>query len=197
MSRLTIVSLIVGMSAVAVFLPALLVPDSARKWCRAFPRHVAIGRILTAVTLAWAEALLYFSPMISGVKLADIPMLSRMQWAHTVSAQTVSLILAIVALCLIVFLLDELLAARALGGLLVLIPRQILDAAFVHDSQWKLAMTLLAYAMVVAGIVLILSPFRFRQAADFLLRTDGRSRLTGAIGVAGGIAIIILAITVY
>lgn len=181
MSQLSIVSLIVGGSIVALFAPAIFVPDTARKWCGAFPRNAVAAWILTAITLAWSAALLYSSPMIAGI-----------QWA-----QSLTVVLAPVAFVLGVLLLDELLAARALGGLLVLIPRTILDSAYIHDSPWKLAMTLLAYIMVVAGIILILSPFRFRHAAEVLMRNNVRSRLTGSIGVIVGIIAVVLARTAY
>lgn len=181
MSQLSIVSLILGAATLAVSAPLAMFPTIARKSCAAFPRSTVMAWILTAVDLAWSAALLYGSPMLSGY-----------QWA-----QRLVVILAPVAFILAVFLLDELLAARALGGLLVLIPRPVLDAAFVHDSDWRLVMTLVAYVMVVAGIVLILSPFRFRQASQFLLKTDNRSRLTGALGLMAGMAMVIMAVAVY
>ncbi|MEI6809241.1 MAG: DUF2065 family protein [bacterium] len=181
MSQLSIVSLIVGGAIVALFTPAVLFPEAARKWCGAFPRSVVAAWVLTAVTLAWSAALLYSSPMIAGIP-----------WA-----QRLAVLLAPVAFILAIFLLDELLAARSLGGLLVLIPRHILDSAMVHDSPWKLAMTLLAYVMVIAGIILILSPFRFRQTAEILMQNNARSRLIGSVGVIVGIVAVVQALTVY
>jgi len=181
MSPLTLVSLIAGGALIAVLAPAVLMPATARTCCERFPRSAVAAWVLVAIDLAWAAALLYYSPILAG-----------MVWA-----QRLAVVLAPVAFVLIVFLLDELLAARALGGLLVLLPRPILDAAFVNDSGWKLVMTLFAYALAIAGITLILSPFYFRKCAGFLLKTNSRSRITGMLGVGLGAAMIALALTMY
>lgn len=181
MSHLSAVSLAVGITMAVLSVPALFFPDLTRRLCGSFPRSAIAAWVLTAADLAWAAALLYGSPMLSGI-----------QWA-----QRLSVILAPVAFFVVVFMLDELLAARALGGLLVLIPRPILDAAFINDSEWKLVMTIFSYVLVVAGIVLLLSPFRFRQVTGFVMGTNARSRLAGAVGVLGGVFITALALTVY
>ncbi|MEI6970304.1 MAG: hypothetical protein WCL44_02200 [bacterium] len=181
MISLSTVSLAAGLALAILSAPALLFPDLARKWCGAFPRNTAAAWVLTAIDLAWAATLLYSSPMLAGV-----------EWARRLC-----LVLAPVAFFLIVFFIDELLAARALGGLLVLVPRPVLDAAFINTSDWKLVMTALSYIVVVAGIVLILSPFRFRQVTGIVMKTNGRSRLAGAMGLSTGILVLVLALTVY
>lgn len=181
MSPLALVSLIAGGFTILLCAPALLMPATSRILCERFPRNAVAAWVLVAADLAWAAALLYYSPILAG-----------MLWA-----QRLAVLLAPVAFVLIVFLLDELLAARALGGLLVLVPRPILDAAFVNDSGWKLVMTLFAYALAIAGILLILSPFYFRKFTGFVLKTDRRSRVTGMLGVGLGAAMVILALTVY
>ena len=181
MIDLKTVSLLTGAAGLLVFAPALLAPEFARKFCVKFPRNKTAAWVLTGVGIAWSAALLH-----NATFFAEWPMVRR-----------TTLILAPVIFVLVVFFLDELLAARALGGLLVLAPRPMLDAAFVSHCPWKLAIVILAYVLVICGIVLLLSPFHFRKTGEFLLKTNSRRRLTGAIGMLAAAGIIALAATVY
>ena len=181
MSQLAIASLVTGSLTVAFFAPALLMPLTARKWCRNGPRSVVVAWILTALALAWSARLLWTAPFFVGISCVQ-PLIA---------------VLTPLSFILLVVFLDELLAARALGGLFLLIPRPILDAAFCNDSPWKPVITLAAYFLVLVGAVLILSPFRFRKTAELLLKTDRASRITGAVGAAVGTIFIALALAVY
>jgi len=102
--------------------------------------------------------------------------------------------LSIVAVCLFV---DELLAPRALGGLLVLVPALILDAARWHESGWRYIMVVLAYMLVVKGCILIVAPYKFRKGAEALFLNPARARWGGATGVALGLTLAILGFAVY
>ena len=86
--------------------------------------------------------------------------------------------------------LDEMLASRSLGGLLLLIANPILYSARWHDSTWRLVMPVLAYVIVVIGMTLVLSPYRFRDAVSVVASTPARCRLLGLSGlVIGGVVI--------
>ena len=98
---------------------------------------------------------------------------------------------------LVVFLMDELLAARALGGLLILIPSPLLDVARWHESEFRLVVTVFAYALVIAGIVLVLCPYMFRKATVWMTRSNAGCRAGGIFGLALGLLIMALALTVY
>ena len=58
-------------------------------------------------------------------------------------------------------------------------------------------MTLLAYAWVVKGMVLAASPYRFRRAMAFCLRSRAACRGFGAAGLAVGALLMALAARVY
>ena len=58
-------------------------------------------------------------------------------------------------------------------------------------------MTVLAYLWVIAGITLILSPYRFRKVAEFMTRTDQRTRVLGAARLALGLLVLSLGLFVY
>ncbi|MBU0676597.1 MAG: hypothetical protein KJ626_00640 [Verrucomicrobia bacterium] len=170
---------IVGMVMLVLHLPLMLAPEKVRNALAGFPRNSAAARILVGVDLFWVAwvvlhaSLGRFEFLKPGVYVA-----------------------APVAYLLLVFFLDELLAARAVGGLFLLLANPVLNIARWHESDWRLVMPVLAYSWVIVGIVLVLSPFRFRHMADFL--TGGsRARVTGFAGVAVGLFVLALSLFVY
>ena len=98
---------------------------------------------------------------------------------------------------LVVIFLDELLAPRALGGLLLLVASPVMSAARWHDSALSVIMTLLAYVWVITGMVLIVSPFRFRRMAEYWTHNRTRFRMGNLAGLVAGILLIVLGIAVY
>jgi hypothetical protein len=61
----------------------------------------------------------------------------------------------------------------------------------------RFAMTLLAYAWVIAGMVLVYSPHLGRDGIDYIVRTPQRLRLFAWPGVVFGLVLIILGFFVY
>ena len=95
--------------------------------------------------------------------------------------------------------------AEAMGQPLHFTPRQapvidkeaILAAARWHPSPARLVVTLLAYSWVVLGLFLLLSPYRFRLAAERLLATRRRCRVCGAVLTGLAVLLLVLAAFVY
>ena len=131
--------------------------SQVRRAFDAFPRHRTIGLLLTAVALLWSAYL------VDQMTLGD---LSRFKW--------LLYIITPLSFYLIMQFLDELLAARAFGGRLMLVPTLMVDAARWHPSSWRLVVIVLAYAMVIAGIWLVLCPFKFRIWATWCMKDDRR-----------------------
>ena len=98
---------------------------------------------------------------------------------------------------LLINFLDELLSARALGGLLLLIANPVLNAARWHDSAWRYVPIVLAYVWAVAGMLLVLSPYLFRRWVLPFCASDGRARLAGAALLALAILLGALAFAVF
>lgn len=144
----------------------------------AFPRHRGAGVILVALALAWAGWLI-----------------GRMQIGFLEPWKWTLWLLTPVAIFLVVFYLDELLAARALGGLLLMIPTVILDAARWHESAWRYVPIVFAYALVVKGTLIVLAPYKFRRWATLLTGSAARCRAWGlaTLGLAALFAVLGLA----
>jgi hypothetical protein len=108
-------------------------------------------------------------------------------------------ILAPILFYLLVAYLDELLAARSLGGLLLLAANPMLYASRLWDGQspLRLVIPLLAYAIILVGIILVMSPYRFRHWIETLARTDGRCRVASGAFILVGAGVLALGHFVY
>ncbi|MFW6152538.1 MAG: hypothetical protein ACOC6C_06135 [Verrucomicrobiota bacterium] len=144
-------ALIIGSLMILLSGSALIWPASARKIARGFSRNTAAAWTLVIIDMVWSAWLVHNEPM---------PRFE--QYKSWLFILTPGLIV------MIIFLMEELLAARALGGLMLLAASPILTAVRFNDSSWRIFMTLIGYTMVLAGIMLVLSPFRLRKGAEWL-----------------------------
>lgn len=180
MSYLSGIVLIFGGSLAMLYLLMAVWPEKALGFLRGFPRNRPSGIVLTAVCVLWAGWLLY-----------DMPM------GRFDTFKPFLFILVPVAILLITTQMHDLLPVRALGGLLLLIPAPLLDAARWHYSPARLVVVVCAYIMVIKGIVFLLSPFRFRQAVNMLIRDAGFCRAWGLTGLVFAVCLLALAVAVY
>lgn len=93
---------------------------------------------------------------------------------------------AVALLASVVYFLDELLAPRSLGALLLLLANPLLLGVRWADSAWRIVPVLIAYAWVVIGCALMLHPWLFRRACRRLCATDAAVRRLGWVKGAGG-----------
>ena len=159
---------------------AAVVPGATRKVLDAFPRHKPTAWALTIVDLVWAGKLLYNAP------------LGRFE-----NLKPLLYILTPVAIVLVGLFVDELLSPRALGGLLLLLAAPMLDTARWHASPLRLVITVLAYALVIKGVVLVVCPFQFRKWVQRLFPDERWCRIWGGAGCALGIVVLLLSLTIY
>jgi hypothetical protein len=180
MSDLAQVSMAIGAAAAACAVPLLVAPQVARRGLLAFPRHAWTGRVLTAAGVSWTVLLL---------RAMTLGFLDPYKaWLY---------VAAPVAFLLIIIFMDELLAPRALGGLLLLAGSPVLAAAQWHAAPLKYVVVVSVYIWVIAGIVLVLSPYRFRTTLGFWIRNDSRCRLLGAMGTAYGALLVLLGLKLF
>ena len=125
------------------------------------PRDVWTGRVLAALAwlgagwAAWVMPLSIIEPFkrfIPVVVLVCIPL----SW----------------------YWLDDLLACRATGGILMLFPTPLLLSLRAHPSPWRLVLITFAYLAIIKGMFLMLYPWHMRRAchaaaASTILRMIG------------------------
>lgn len=181
MSNLALVALALGAALALAGATMAVAPGMVRRRLAAFPRDVWAGRILAAAGLAWSAWLVYQMPF------GRFDMYKPALYG-----------IAPVIFILVVLFLNELLAARALGGILLLVPDVMLSAAFGHVSHLRLVIVALAYAMVIFGLCLVISPFRFRRWVRRVIDAgDPRCRAVGIAGAVAGIALCLLGVIAY
>lgn len=174
------IAMVLGAVCMAFGAAAVFDPARAVDCLRAFPRNRAAAWVLTAVALLWSAVLLFQMPM------------ERFEYL-----KPLLYFLTPAAYVLIVLFVDDLLAARALGGLLVLLPAPMLAAARFHASPWRFTVVILAYLMAVCGIVLILGPYYFRRAAALCASSPAACRWTGALVLIFGALLFTLGLVAY
>ncbi len=171
---------IVGALLALIGLAALGAKEPFFGAVQVFPRHSLWARILTAVVLGWTVWILF-----------------NMTLGWFEPYKNTIYFLAPVAYFLIVIYLDELLAPRMLGVLLLLTAAPILDAARWHDSPWRLVLTVVVYVWVVWGMVLVLSPYRFRKTIEAWAANDVLFKSIALVLAGVGILLIGLSATLY
>jgi uncharacterized protein YjeT (DUF2065 family) len=155
----------------------LLFPRSSSKAVKKLPRNKIVGGVLTAIDIIWLTVLL----LNCNIKwISDKPVLI--------------LILAPVVFLLIIFLVDELLGARAIGGLFLLLPYPMLSSTFLHVSAGAILINITAYILVILGMIWMWSPFMFRKMTSHCVKSPGTTRLYGSSAAALGIIILWIAI---
>jgi hypothetical protein len=179
MSPIAIVALILGL--LCGFIPAMLLvaPAWTADGLRRFPRNRLAALALTAVDLLWAGWIVYHAEL--GTYNEYKPFI---------------FVLVPLAYALVVWAMPELLAARSLGGLLLLVPTPILTAIRWEVSWVRLVLVVLCYIMVVKGMMLVLSPYQFRRVVEWMLASRGRTRVAAWIGLVIAVVVVCLGLSV-
>jgi hypothetical protein len=153
---------ILGGAGLVAGFALLRFPSALRTALAAFPRSKWPGWILTALCVFWVSWVIRHAAL--GRFEALKPLIP---------------VLAVLLFLAMVWLLDELLAPRALGGLLLLVANPVLNGVRWADSAWRFVPAIIAYAWVVAGCVLVLHPWAFRKLVERFARSDGALRRLG------------------
>lgn len=180
MSQLAQIAVVIGLLLLVLNAVMIFFPRQVNTCVTSFPRSIWAGRVLAAVDVVWITVLLLHS---------DIKWVERHHLLVFIMAPSV--------LVLIVIFMDELLAVRAFGGLFLLVPFSILNAAFVYPSKSRLVMTVFAYLLVITGIIWVWSPFMFRKMTEKWIVRPRLSRIVGVAGALVGLVMIVLGLFVY
>ncbi len=180
MENLKVLTLGLAVFMVAIHAGLLFTPALWREGFQRFPRSRWSGRILSVIAIAWA-----------GWILKDMP-LGRFEILKT----------GLIPLCVLMVILvwvymDELLAPRAMGAILLLYPAPLLAAARLHDSPWRVLAAGLAYVLIVKGMLLLLSPYLFRRFSEFALSQNRLCRIAGGAGLAFDLFLVLVALMFY
>ena len=160
-------------SLLAIFLPA-------QDFLPRFPRSRTAGAVLLALGLVWS-----------------IWLLATMEMGEFSNFRRPLLIILPVGFVLVLRFVDEFLAVRALGILCLLAAEPLLDAAFLRPEASRLLVTVLAYLMIVAGLIWVTMPYLLRDQIDWSTESPGRWRFLSGVGFVFGAAILVCAFVAY
>ncbi len=170
--------LIAGVCLIVLSLFAFVAP--ARTRLPRFPRSRVAGVSLLTVDLAWSFWLL-----------------ATMEMGEFAKFRGPLLIILPVGYFLVLMFVDEFLAVRALGILCLLAAEPLLDAAFLRPQASRLLVAVLAYLMIVAGLIWVTMPYLLRDQISWSARGAGRWRFLSGLGLAFGAAIFVCALVAY
>jgi hypothetical protein len=153
-------------------------PALYRSFLQQFPRNKYAGWLLAAIDVAWATWLLLDMPL----GFFD----PHKHWLY---------VLAPVTFVLVIIYMKELLAPRALGALLLLIPAPLFAIVRWHESPLRKVVLVLLYLMVIKGMWLVLSPYQLRKWVEQFFKNDKMCRNWGLVGLI--IAVLVIGIGLY
>jgi hypothetical protein len=171
---------IAGVFLLLLGLSGLIKPAASQTAARSLPRSRVAGFVLLTIAFFWSFWLL-----------------ATMEMGEFATFRKPLLIIMPIGFLLVLRFVDEFLAARALGILCLLAAEPLLDAAFFRNEASRLLVTVLAYLLIVAGLFWVTMPYLLRDQINWSARTNGRWRLTHALALLYGAAILACAVTRY
>ena len=166
--------------ALLILLGLLAISSSARALLPQFPRSRTAGAALLTVDLIWTFWLL-----------------ATMEMGEFSSFRRPLLVILPIGFFLVLKFADEFLAVRALGILCLLAAEPLLDAAFLRPELSRLLVTMLAYVMIVAGVLWVTMPYLLRDQISWSTNSAGRWGAVSGLGLVFGIAILGCAVALY
>jgi hypothetical protein len=166
---LRLVSLIAGIWLILTHGIALIRPVPIQQWLRQLPRSKPLGATLLVIDSVWA--LILISTMDLG------------EFSHL---RTMLVIAIVVATGLTFRYVDEFLAVRALGILLLLVAEPLVEAAFLKPETGRLLLVAWAYVLAILGMVWVGLPYMLRDQIDYLRNSKPLWNAAAAAGVVYG-----------
>ena len=174
------ISILLGMLAVAGGLLGFYKPALIHRFAELYPRSTVPAWIFTALCCwlgareAWAMNMGFLDP-------------------YKVYIYAIAPVVFIAS----VTYLKELLAARALGGFLLLIAVPVIRTAALSDKPFFQVIVALAYVWIIYGLILLMSPWWFRKFYRPFLENAALFKAAALAKTAMGLILIVLGLRVY
>jgi len=170
--------LLVGALLLILHAVALLHAEKVRQFLQRLPRSREMGAVLLTVNAAWA-----------------LTLLARMDLGEFTTYRPIFLAITGIGYFLTLNFVEEFLAVRALGMLLLLAAEPLLEAAFLRPETSRLLLSVLAYVWATLGLFWVGKPYLLRDQIAWVCKTETRWRIAALAGAVYGLAILAAALT--
>jgi hypothetical protein len=178
---------VVGVFLLLLGLWGLIRPETSQAAARSLPRSRVAGFVLFTIAFFWSFWL------VGGRQNGGWVM----EMGEFGGFRIPLLVVLPIGFLLVLWFVDEFLAARALGILFLLAAEPLLDAAFFRNEKSRLLVTVFAYLLIVAGLFWVTMPYLLRDQINWSARTNSRWRIAHGIALLYGAAILTCAVTRY
>lgn len=177
---LSTLAIFLGVLWIVTHLIPLLKPFYFQDLFQRFPRSQTAGYVTLAIATLWATSLL------ASIDLGEY---NRMR--------TTFIFATLIGGVLSCFYITDFLSVRGLGMILLLASNVILDAAFMVNHPAKVVLVIQAYAWIIAGIIMVTSPYLIRRAIQWATAELSRWKFLMAAGTLWGFVLLLLGILVF
>ena len=172
--------IVVGLALLLGHLVAIFRKQQAQSFLKALPRNYQWGVILLTIDLVWG-----------------MMCLSNMDMGEFFNLRKWFLIIVPISFVLVLVYVQEFLAVRALGSLMLLVAGIVLSAAFQQPPLSRLLLPTVAYAWIIAGLYFVGMPFLMRDWVSWVTAKDSRWALAAYGGATYGAAVLVAAVLWY
>ena len=172
--------LVLGVVMVLAHGSALLWPDAVKKGLQEFPRSAFWGGLLLVAAALW------FWWLVSTMDLGEFS-----NWRRTLKIGTP------IAAVLAWMYVQEFLAVRALGTIVLLGAEALLESAWMRPELERLWMVTLVYIWITAALFWVGMPYTLRNQIHWLCAKRNRWVCAAAGGVAYGAILLISRLTLH
>jgi multisubunit Na+/H+ antiporter MnhG subunit len=173
-------SLALGALMVITAVFGLVKTEGAMDWAKNFPRNETAGWTLMLAGMAW------FLWVLKSETLADFEKFRMLFKVFIVATG--------VGAC---FFLKDFLAVRGLAVVLLLLAKLIVDTARWHESEWRLVLVVLAYALVIKAMWFTVAPWRMRDILDWATASERRFKMLCGVRLAFAVLLVVLGLTIF
>lgn len=178
--QLSTLSILLGLAVAVPNLIGIVKPAKYAEALRKFPRNTNLGYVLMIAATVW------FVMLVRSENIADF---------EPMKPYLIGLFLAVgIGTCLFV---KDFLAVRGAAILMLLLAKLMVDTGRLVASEWRLVIIIWAYFLVIAGIMLTVSPWRLRDMINWGFADEKRTRTLSIIRCLFGFIVLLLGITVF
>jgi hypothetical protein len=180
--KLSTLSILLGLGMGLPQIYGVAKPKEFAASVRKFPRNVPIGIGLMILATAW------FLYILSQEAISDFATYKNVLFLLFAGVG--------IGTC---FFVQDFIAVRGLAVMFLLVAKLMVDTGrpMLEKTQWALVIETWAYALVVAGIWLTLSPWRLRDLLNWATANEQRVRVGSVIRLAFGLFVAVLGLTKF